>query len=245
MLGPAARSVRPSSAVGSDATLTLEEAWDACRDLYEPLAAARPSTFDSLEDELLFCLLGGFGISYELNRSAAVVVARLVPFDAAHDREELRDRIARALGTAQFEPRTAGGGLRRYRFPKRKAELVVAARTWLLGRPGALGDLLRNIGCERSRRSLLCECPGIGPKTASWLLRNLGLAHELAILDVHLVRALEHAGRIEAKLTLPRDYEIAEQAFLDWCRELDAPPAAFDLFVWEWQRGNLTSALAG
>jgi hypothetical protein len=38
---------------------------------------------------------------------------------------------------------------------------------------------------------------------------------------------------------MPRDYEAVEQAFLMWCHELDAAPAAFDLFVWEWQRGTL------
>ena len=35
-------------------------------------------------------------------------------------------------------------------------------------------------------------------------------------------------------------YEEIETAFLDWCRELSAPPAAFDLFIWELQRGDLS-----
>jgi thermostable 8-oxoguanine DNA glycosylase len=73
------------------------------------------------------------------------------------------------------------------------------------------------------------------------MLRNLGLAQELAILDVHLLRALTAAGRV-AGARLPRDYDLVEAAFLDWCRELDAPPAGFDLFVWEWQRGSLLAA---
>ncbi|MDO8473501.1 MAG: hypothetical protein Q7T05_06765 [Dehalococcoidia bacterium] len=38
---------------------------------------------------------------------------------------------------------------------------------------------------------------------------------------------------------MPRDYEAVEDAFLKWCLELTAPPPAFDLFLWEWQRGTL------
>ena len=49
---------------------------------------------------------------------------------------------------------------------------------------------------ERERRRFLCNCPGVGLKTASWLLHNLGLASELAILDVHLLRAMRAAGRV-------------------------------------------------
>jgi len=99
---------------------------------------------------------------------------------------------------------------------------------------------LQELGSEGKRRQLLCDCPGVGPKTASWLLRNLGLAFGLAVLDVHVMRALQMAGRITSE-RLPRDYDLVEAQFLLWCDELGASPAAFDLFVWEWQRGSLTS----
>jgi thermostable 8-oxoguanine DNA glycosylase len=69
-------------------------------------------------------------------------------------------------------------------------------------------------------------------------LRNIGLGDDLAIVDVHLLRALRSAGRVP-DVKLPRDYELAESAFLDWCSDLDAPPPAFDFFVWAWQRGTL------
>lgn len=52
---------------------------------------------------------------------------------------------------------------------------------------------------------------------------------------------MQAAGRV-TRLRLPRDYGAAERAFLDWCRDLGALPAAFDLFVWEWQRGSLQTA---
>jgi N-glycosylase/DNA lyase len=217
---------------------TLEAAWRVCAELFcEATGHEQVTSAECFEHELVFCLLSGFGITYEHALSASEHVVALAPFDRRWSQEVLKSRLYAELNQAQFEPRRRDGSLRRYRFPQCKAELVVAAREWLSGKDDVVGELAATT-CERERRRLLCCCPGIGPKTASWLLRNLGLAKELAILDVHVLKALRVAGRISA-LKLPRDYELAEQAFLDWCRDLDAPAAAFDLFVWEWQRGSL------
>ena len=62
---------------------------------------------------------------------------------------------------------------------------------------------------------------------------------ELATIDIHVLRALGTAGRLPDDVHLPRDYELVEEAFLEWCNELEASPAAFDLFIWHWQRGTL------
>lgn len=218
----------------------LEAAWALCADLYCSIAEPT-ATWDhrSFYGEMLFCLLGGFGVSYELARSAAAVIGTVQPFNPTWCESVLARRLVTELSQPQFEPLSAAGGLRRYRFPNRKSDLLIRARRWVLSQ-GDVATTLLAIPVEVERRRFLCSCPGIGPKTASWLLRNVGLAHELAILDVHVVRALKAAGRIGTE-RLPRDYEVMEDAFLDWCKALDAPPAAFDLFVWEWQRGSLYS----
>ncbi len=217
---------------------TLEAAWRVCADLFcAATVSQQPVGRDCFERELVFCLLSGFGISYEHALSASEHVVALRPFDRTWTKRALGRRLLAEFNRPQFTPPRRDGGLRRYRFPKRKTELLLAARDWLSCFDDVLADLSL-LADDRERRTLLCTCPGVGPKTASWLLRNLGLASELAILDVHLLRALVASGRI-GPVTLPRDYERAEQAFLDWCRELDAPAAAFDLFVWEWQRGSL------
>lgn len=220
-------------------TFDLTSAWAICEDLYVRLALPQHEapTRVQFERELLFCLLGGFGVTFELAASATEKVASLEPFGASWTESDLATRICYELSLQQFEPRSANGGFRRYRFPNRKARLIVSARRWLNGQ-GAVNQTLALVDCEHERRRLLCECPGIGHKTASWLLRNLGLASRLAILDVHVVRALRAAGRISNE-TLPRDYVAVEAAFVEWCDQLGAPPAAFDLFVWEWQRGSL------
>jgi N-glycosylase/DNA lyase len=233
------RPTRAPDAQGAAATLaplSLEEAWETCRDLYEGLAWKTSTMPNALHDELLFCLLGGFGVSYELNRSAADAIAELDPFNAIDD-EGLRRAVESVLSEPRFEPRRSDGSLRRYRFPARKAKLIVDASHWLRSQQ-SVSEQLDAMSCDRERRTFLCTCPGVGPKTASWVLRNVGLATELAILDIHLLRALRHSGRLDASVRLPRDYAEVEQTFLSWCAELNADPAAFDLFVWEWQRGS-------
>lgn len=217
--------------------LSIEDAWAICADLFcDVTRASTDQSLELVEQELLFCLLGGFGVTYELCHSAACLVAELEPFSDRWSDEGLRTALVAVLESPKFEPRRRDGSLRRYRFPRRKAALIVEARGWLL-RHSPLSERLRSIRGSQGRRELLCECSGIGPKSASWILRNVGWGDDLAILDIHVLRALADAGRI-GEVQMPRDYELAEVAFLDWCRELDAPPAAFDLFVWEWQRGS-------
>ena len=218
---------------------SIEEAWTVVSDLYcNAVGLARSFGYEELKHELLFCLLGGFGVSYEHGRSAATVVGRLDPFAAGWGDDELTQEIAQVLILPQFEPRRRNGSLRSYRFPKRKAAVIVRARRWLLDN-ASIAVQLQAMCTSKERRDFLQGCPGIGPKTASWLLRNLGLGSDLAIIDVHILRALAESGRVPEDTRLPRDYDAAERAFLDWCDELHAPPAAFDLFVWHWQRGSL------
>lgn len=245
---PLSKRLRPdvrmsTSQVGSTVTVAsldreIQDAWMACADLFT--AAVTPSAQPSeasFQRELLFCLLGGFGVAFDMACSAAKVIDRLDPFAPHWSRTDLADRVERELRRPQFEPRRMSGELRRYRFPSRKAQIVARSCEWVRETGPVLPRLMQTEN-EYQRRAFLEQCPGVGPKTGSWVLRNLGLASALAILDVHVVRALEASGRVR-NTSLPRDYWAVEQAFLTWCSELDALPAAFDLFLWEWQRGTL------
>lgn len=219
--------------------MSIDDVWHIVADLY--CEAVRPygsSACLELERELLFCLLGGFGVTYEHGRSAAAILSGLDPFSEVWGDDELFEEIVQTLMQPQFEPQKSDGSLRRYRFPRQKASMIVNARRWLLDN-AMIGERLQTIASSEERRELLRGCPGVGLKTASWVLRNLGLGSDLAIIDTHVLRALFDSGRVSETVRLPRDYELAEQAFLMWCNELDAPPAAFDLFVWDWQRGGL------
>lgn len=236
----ATRQTAPGTPPSCESPRAIEDAWRSCSDLFSEFASRSLNTFgENLEGEVLFCLLGGHGIPYELAASAAEVVLRLDPFNPCWGESTLLGELNSALGRPQFGPPRSDGQLRRYRFPARKALAIVTARRWLLVQGSQTPLRHRLIGRPPpQRRELLCQCPGIGPKTASWILRNVGLGESLAIVDVHVLRALQSTGRVSLDAKLPRDYGAAETAFLQWCRELGAEPAAFDLFVWEWQRGS-------
>lgn len=190
--------------------------------------------------ELVFCLLGGHGIKYELALSATeVLVERGVLGRCTRSGDRLQRWLQDLLGRPWYRPTKLDGEGRRYRYPKRKAFLLRQADDWLRehARDGLL-ERLTTIDDEVERRAWLCGCPGVGPKTASWLLRNIGLGDGLAILDVHLLRALEATGRA-GEWRLPKHYLELENAFLQWSASLAAQPAAFDLFLWEYQRGDV------
>lgn len=208
------------------------KAWEVAAANYP--APPGPGSAGDLElrAELLFCLLGGHGIAYEHNLSVA---DRLWSYGLFRLPRPIAKRTIEAqLRKPQFEPTRVDGGLRRYRFPKRKADLLYRAQHWLADSP-SLASTLSATSDERERRRLLCECPGIGPKSASWLLRNCGYAERLAVLDIHVLRAMQACGRITSA-DLSRDYEQVESAYLTWCGEYDADPARFDLLVWDFSR---------
>lgn len=189
---------------------------------------------------MLFCLLGGHSVSYELAASAAETLVRRGVFGGCERREARLERWLRdLLSRPWYEPRRLDGSGRRYRYPKRKAALLRQADDWLrVCAPHGLLSTLAEIEDERGRRRWLCDCPGAGPKTASWVLRNVGLGNDLAIIDIHIMRALQDTGRA-ANARLPRDYDLLEQEFLRWSADLGASPAVFDLFLWEYGRGDV------
>lgn len=228
----------PQTVQAKAPAMSWRERWQELHARYDALFDTQLDVTEQLlRDEALFCLLGGHGVQYELALSATRRLVALSVFSPSWEPRTLEERLRQELSSPQFEPRRRDGELRRYRYPKRKASLIVSARAWLLQEAPVL-DRLCALADERARRELLCRCPGFGQKTASWLLRNLGLGRSLAIIDVHVLRALAEERRL-VDVSLPRDYARVEEAFLSWCEELDASPAAFDLFLWEWQRGSL------
>src|SRR4051794_21585136 len=107
--------------------LWWRHAWSVAEARYR-LTATLPTTSEAaLRRELLFCLLGGHGISYELNRSATEVLWRRGLF--RHWRP-LSMTLTAELSRAQFEPPRKDGSFRRYRFPARKAAVLVQAGAW-------------------------------------------------------------------------------------------------------------------
>jgi N-glycosylase/DNA lyase len=189
-------------------------------------------------DEFFFCMLGGFGISYELNKSAYEVLKAKGLFEPSlYELEStpLQLLLEAELSTSQFKPLKKNGSLRKYRFFRSKANTIAEAGRWLFQSCRFSIEALLTSNSHYNRDQFL-KCPGIGYKTASWFLRNIGVGQDLAILDTHVVRVLIELEIISKDFSLPRDYLEIEYIFLNVCNSINAPIEIMDLIIWNWDR---------
>jgi thermostable 8-oxoguanine DNA glycosylase len=177
----------------------------------------------SLQEEVGFCLLGGYGITAEVNHAvhdrlmeAGVFVPGRRP--AEGDLEALL-----------LQPVLLGGRPVRYRFPHQRAHRLAVALGMIEDDPPPTDDAL-------AFRRHLMRIPGIGPKTASWITRNWLGSDEVAILDIHIIRAGLLIGLFDRSMRVPRDYEALERRFLEFCGALGARPSLLDAVMWRAMR---------
>src|SRR3546814_6148465 len=78
--------------------------------------------------------------------------------------------------------------------------------------------------------------PGIGPKTASWIVRNRRASDHVAILDVHIVRACSAIGVFPEGAQPARRYADLEQRFLAFCEATQSRASAMDAVMWSTMR---------
>jgi thermostable 8-oxoguanine DNA glycosylase len=170
--------------------------------------------------EATFCLLGGFGIKYEINAAAFRRLDQNGFFLAdptRHSEETLRNWL--------LEPLDVNGRRIRYRFPNQRARRLARMRKQLSE------TRLAGLSATALRISLM-QVEGIGPKTASWIVRNCLGSDEVAIIDVHLVRACQRMQVFPEELSLPRDYPALERRFLRFSEALRVRPSVLDAVIW-------------
>ncbi len=176
----------------------------------------------TLSEELVFCMLGGYGITAELAMAAFEVCrdARLIThFEASAD-----------AWTAQLQrPLMVNGRQQKYRYPKQKARYIADAMVHLQKNPLTGFD-------GRGLRDELLKIKGVGPKTAGWVARNYLDTDEVAILDIHLIRAGQLCGVFTPSQRIERDYFEMEARFIDFCNALTARPAVLDCLIWDQMR---------
>lgn len=178
----------------------------------------------TLQEEVAACILGGYGVTAEMGLSAF---------------RELRRR--RMLGTSaptlawyDYEQVLRETG---YRFSRQRGERVHTALRVL-----AAARLPRG---PRDLRDWLLRLPGVGPKTASWIVRNHMDSDEVAIIDIHLHRAGLRAGFFAPGWRLPADYGRFELAFLALAKAGGVRASALDATIWSQMRqfGRLADAV--
>jgi thermostable 8-oxoguanine DNA glycosylase len=174
----------------------------------------------TLAEEVAACLLGGFGMRAEIGLRA---YARL------RERDLLSGRTSpEVLEGSLAEPFMSRSGPRRYRFPRQKARYLA----------GCLDQLavFEEPSDDVQLRANLARLPGIGLKTASWIVRNRRESNAVAVIDVHILRAGRHLGLFAHADDPQRDYLRLEQRFLSFSRALDVSASMLDGLMWDYMR---------
>ena len=174
----------------------------------------------SLMEEVSACLLGGYGMPAELGMAAFLRLRdqRLLCGTASDEDIE----------TALSLPFLIFGKPRKYRFARQKARYLSATLSAL--HKASLPEHPKDL------RDYLTTLHGIGPKTASWVVRNHFGSDDVAILDVHIIRAGIVVGLFDKKADPNRNYYDLEDRFLAFCRALKEPASLLDAIMWDYMR---------
>lgn len=181
-----------------------------------PDSPSRHRIGTNLAEEVAACLLGGHGLPHQVGRAAfeAVQAAGLL------DRPVTPQEIEQLLR----QPLRVGTKTVRYRFPAQRSVYLAAAVTRLQTEAPPAS--------ARALRDWLIELPGIGPKTAGWIVRNHLGSSEVAIVDIHVLRAGIAASVFDPSWNPARHYALLEALFLEWARHGGVSAADLDAIIW-------------
>lgn len=171
----------------------------------------------SLAEEVVACLLGGFGMPAELGIQAFRTLLGAGIVEKGATEEEIR--------TLLMKPLVVNGRLMRYRYPAQKARFVSIA----------LSRLKQDSPPESSARDFrdwLMSFEGIGPKTASWITRNHLNSDEVAILDIHILRAGRLCGLFDSEEINGQSYFNFERKLVSLASAMGIRLSLLDAVIW-------------
>jgi thermostable 8-oxoguanine DNA glycosylase len=178
---------------------------------------------DTLIEEVVACLLGGHGIPAEIGLAA---------FERLRERQIINSRTeVSIIADALREPLLVQGRVVRYRFWSQKSRYIAAALE-------AMSEQTPPLHSATALRSYLMRLPGIGPKTSSWVVRNWTNSSEVAILDIHIVRAGLLMGLFSTEDDVTKKYFSMESRFLQLAAAMKIPAADLDSLIWSLMRST-------
>lgn len=171
----------------------------------------------TLAEEVGACLLGGHGIPASVGLAAFQRLQALGMLANTPTETEIFDVLSHPL---EIDDRQI-----RYRFAKQKARYLSTALSRLSAETPPLDS-------GKALRHWLIQLPGIGLKTASWVARNWLDADDVAILDIHVLRAGALAKFFDENLTVERNYLELEEQFIRFAQAIGARPSELDAIIW-------------
>lgn len=173
-----------------------------------------------LLEEIAVCLLGGYGIPAELGMAAFDRLKRQGLLSGEADQASILEIL--------MQPLDIGGRSRRYRFASQKSSYIARSLQLALEIP--------DNEPPRALRDRLVELPGIGAKTASWIVRNHLDSDDVAIIDVHLHRACVMMNVFEANSDPSKHYLSLEALFLIFAEAIKVRASVLDAIIWDFMR---------
>lgn len=208
--------------------------WGSSSQLYTPAfwklqyLIAQPLTIDishrlapTLLEEIVMCILGGYGIPSEIG---------ILAFDHLKKHNLVQRNISfSSIYEVLASPMELSSGKKiRYRFYNQKSKYIYN----LLSRTD-INEIPQSNDFEL--RKWLLSVDGIGLKTASWITRNWMKSNNVAIIDIHILRAGRLTGFFYDHST---DYLKLEQQYLSFCEALDVEASNLDAIIWGYMKKN-------
>jgi thermostable 8-oxoguanine DNA glycosylase len=183
----------------------------------------------NIVEEVVACLLGGYGMPSELGLAA---FKRLKEDSLINQGVEFH--IIRKALSSPFE--MEDGSIKRYRFYNQKSKYIYR----FLKRDDLSSVLIHD---DISFRNWLLTIDGIGFKTASWITRNWLQSENVAILDIHILRAGRIAGFFAETYDVTRKYLDLESNYIGFCKALEVRPSNMDAIIWNYMKKTNKLAL--
>lgn len=183
----------------------------------------------NLIEEILLCILGGYGIPSEMG---------MIAFNRFKNENLIRRNASfKEISDALSKPfQLSKNKFVKYRFANQKAKYI----HHFLNRNDL--DSLKEYD-DLSLRSWLTNLKGVGPKTASWITRNWLRSERVAILDVHILRAGMITGFFGRNFNIATEYYDLERKYLKFCQFLEVRPSDMDAIIWSYMKKNNKLAL--
>ena len=174
---------------------------------------------DTLLEEVVACLLGGYGIPSEVGLAMFNKVKKSGILNKRHITDD-------EVHTILMEPVEVESRYVKYRFHNVKSKYISHAINFINQSeiPSYTGKAFRDW--------LSTNIKGIGPKTASWITRNWLSSDDVAIIDIHLKRAGLYSGYYKQKDIDADDYFEMEKKFLSFASAITVRASILDTIIW-------------
>lgn len=183
---------------------------------------------NSILEEVVACLLGGYGMPSEIGILAFERLKNECLIEPGINYELIHKALSVPL-------QISTGSFKMYRFYNQKSKFIYN----FLNR-NDLEDI--PYYDDFALRNWLLTVKGIGLKTASWITRNWLKSENVAILDIHILRAGKMTGFFK-HMDATRHYYTLEKDFIDFCVALDARPSDMDALIWNYMKKTNILAL--